>query len=416
MAYEEGERDFVFLQHNFEVENQDGSRDTITSTLCEYGTPIGSSGYSAMAKLVGIPCGVGKSSSVTTIFCLSLTALNVSLPSMLLARRDTNVAYQTAVKQVLDGTISDKGILAPMNPSINKPLMRELKEKYGIECKEKSLFYYPNTTRVQPNLRRSSRGTIAANPPNLPDTQHSQEFQSNPNEYEDPEDEEFADSEVQTMIVPPANTGSSAQKQRKKNTVSQPRKCNLVSSVAPVKQLVLTLIIPPPEMFHPLTRIRKTAISIYGGRREFGKPALRWDEDAQFDEYLFTRYGTWGRELEILAAAEYFGVIIVVHQGQRPLPQLQRPAHRAFDDGAYRNMDAVNTEAPLRDDIVILFSSHHTPESSTEEPASVAPSANRRGPQNRWSRAENEHLRGMKDAGCSWDEIGQVFSGKLKSV
>jgi len=100
MAYEEGERDFVFLQHNFEIENKDGSRDTITSTLCEYGTPIGSGGYSAMAKLVGIPCGV-------------------------------------AVKQVLDGTISDKGVLAPMSPSINKPLMRELKEKYGIECKEK---------------------------------------------------------------------------------------------------------------------------------------------------------------------------------------------------------------------------------------------------------------------------------------
>jgi hypothetical protein len=60
----------------------------------------------------------------------------------------------TAVKQVLDGTISDRGILAPMNPSINTPLMRELKERYGsvflaslfsvptdgvfrIECKEK---------------------------------------------------------------------------------------------------------------------------------------------------------------------------------------------------------------------------------------------------------------------------------------
>ena len=83
MAYEEGERDFVvsidyvaivqafialtsgsqFLQHNFEVENKDGSRDTITSTLSEYGAPIGSGGYSAMAKLVGVPCGVGKSSS-----------------------------------------------------------------------------------------------------------------------------------------------------------------------------------------------------------------------------------------------------------------------------------------------------------------------------------------------------------------
>lgn len=57
------------------------------------------------------------------------------------------------MKQVLDGTISEKGVLAPMNPSLNKPLMQELK-KYGlvpplglfrliadgefrIECKEK---------------------------------------------------------------------------------------------------------------------------------------------------------------------------------------------------------------------------------------------------------------------------------------
>ncbi len=88
MAYEEGERDFVvstdfelqrsfkmhnltpgikFLQHNFEIENKDGNKDTITSTLCEYGTPIGSGGYTAMARLVGIPCAVGKSSSVATI-------------------------------------------------------------------------------------------------------------------------------------------------------------------------------------------------------------------------------------------------------------------------------------------------------------------------------------------------------------
>ena len=37
----------------------------------------------------------------------------------------------TAVKQVLNGTISDKGILAPMNSKINDPLMKELKEKYG---------------------------------------------------------------------------------------------------------------------------------------------------------------------------------------------------------------------------------------------------------------------------------------------
>jgi len=100
MSYEDGERDFVFLQHRFDIENKDGSKNTITSTLSEYGAPFGSRGHSAMARLVGIPCAI-------------------------------------AVKQVLDGRISNKGILAPMDPSINKPLMQELKEKYGIECKEK---------------------------------------------------------------------------------------------------------------------------------------------------------------------------------------------------------------------------------------------------------------------------------------
>ncbi|CAJ2507817.1 Uu.00g090030.m01.CDS01 [Anthostomella pinea] len=99
MQYEEGERDFVMLQHKFEIENKDGSRETKTSTLCEYGDP---KGYSAMAKLVGVPCAV-------------------------------------AVKQVLNGTISEKGILAPMNSKLNDPLMKELKEKYGIYLVEKTV-------------------------------------------------------------------------------------------------------------------------------------------------------------------------------------------------------------------------------------------------------------------------------------
>ena len=68
MQYGPGERDLVMLQHKFGIQNKDGSTETRTSTLCELGTP---GGYSAMAKLVGIPCGV-------------------------------------AVKQVLDGTISGK--------------------------------------------------------------------------------------------------------------------------------------------------------------------------------------------------------------------------------------------------------------------------------------------------------------------
>ena len=98
MQFEEGERDFVMLQHKFEIEHKDGKKETRTSTLVEYGDP---KGYSAMAKLVGVPCGV-------------------------------------AVKQVLDGTISEKGILAPMSSKINDPLMAELK-KYGITMVEKTI-------------------------------------------------------------------------------------------------------------------------------------------------------------------------------------------------------------------------------------------------------------------------------------
>jgi hypothetical protein len=42
--------DFVMLQHKFEIENKDGSKETRTSTLCEYGEPYGSDGYSAVSN------------------------------------------------------------------------------------------------------------------------------------------------------------------------------------------------------------------------------------------------------------------------------------------------------------------------------------------------------------------------------
>lgn len=87
------------LQHKFEIEHADGKKETRTSTLCEYGEP---NGTTAMAKLVGVPCAV-------------------------------------AVLQVLDGKIDQKGVLAPMSPEIVEPLRLELKEKYGIEMKEKTL-------------------------------------------------------------------------------------------------------------------------------------------------------------------------------------------------------------------------------------------------------------------------------------
>ncbi|GKZ29480.1 saccharopine dehydrogenase [NADP(+), L-glutamate-forming] [Aspergillus brasiliensis] len=99
MQYEEGERDLVMLQHKFEIEHKDGQKETRTSTLCEYGVP---GGYSAMAKTVGVPCGV-------------------------------------AVKLVLDGTINQKGVIAPMTMDICAPLIKTLKEDYGIEMIEKTL-------------------------------------------------------------------------------------------------------------------------------------------------------------------------------------------------------------------------------------------------------------------------------------
>ena len=97
-AYLEGERDLVFLQHTFGIEHKDGKKETRTSTLCEYGDP---KGYSAMAKTVGIPCGV-------------------------------------AVVQVLEGTIS-KGLKGPYSEEICAPLRKELLESYGIEMVEKTV-------------------------------------------------------------------------------------------------------------------------------------------------------------------------------------------------------------------------------------------------------------------------------------
>lgn len=53
--------------------------------------------------------------------------------------RLVGVPCAVAVKQVLNGTLSDKGVLAPMNAKINDPLIKELKEVYGIECIEQTL-------------------------------------------------------------------------------------------------------------------------------------------------------------------------------------------------------------------------------------------------------------------------------------
>ena len=63
--------------------------------LLDFGDP---KGYSSMAKLVGVPCGI-------------------------------------ASQQILDGVIKTPGVLAPIDAKFNQSLLTAL-EKHGISCKE----------------------------------------------------------------------------------------------------------------------------------------------------------------------------------------------------------------------------------------------------------------------------------------
>ncbi|KAI1250702.1 hypothetical protein MGN70_007759 [Eutypa lata] len=97
-SFNPGERDLVVLQHKFVVEWQDGSTNTITSTMELFGDP---DGYSAMSKSVGVTCGI-------------------------------------ATQMLLDGhqAIAKPGIVAPYTKEICDPL-REAAEAEGIKLVEK---------------------------------------------------------------------------------------------------------------------------------------------------------------------------------------------------------------------------------------------------------------------------------------
>ena len=58
MQYEPGERDMVMLQHKIEIENKDGSKETRTSTLFDYGDPMG---YSSMGDYLGAATSIATS-------------------------------------------------------------------------------------------------------------------------------------------------------------------------------------------------------------------------------------------------------------------------------------------------------------------------------------------------------------------
>ncbi|KAJ3046158.1 hypothetical protein HK097_001002 [Rhizophlyctis rosea] len=98
MQYLPGERDMVMLQHKFEVELADGTKQTRNTTGLWFGEP---NGDSAMATTVGVPCGI-------------------------------------ATQLILDGKITRTGVIAPMDDDIVNPLLHAL-EAEGIKMDEEIL-------------------------------------------------------------------------------------------------------------------------------------------------------------------------------------------------------------------------------------------------------------------------------------
>ena len=86
MQYETGEQDLVYLQHTFIVERADGKVETITSVLDEQGSP---NGYSAMARLVGVPCGIA----------VDLVLRGVIKTPGVLAPYDIEVSFATRIER-----------------------------------------------------------------------------------------------------------------------------------------------------------------------------------------------------------------------------------------------------------------------------------------------------------------------------
>jgi len=98
MQYQPGERDMVMLQHKFEVELKDGTKQTRTTTGLWFGIP---NGDTAMATTVGVPCAI-------------------------------------ATQLILDGKITTTGVIAPMEDEVVNPLLTAL-EAEGIRMEEEIL-------------------------------------------------------------------------------------------------------------------------------------------------------------------------------------------------------------------------------------------------------------------------------------
>ncbi|KAK1584832.1 saccharopine dehydrogenase [Colletotrichum navitas] len=100
LSFQPGERDLVMLQHKFVIQWEDGRKETRTSTLELLGDP---DGHSAMAKSVGVTCGI-------------------------------------ATQLLLDGepALDVPGVLVPYTEDICNPIRNKLEDE-GIKLVEKTL-------------------------------------------------------------------------------------------------------------------------------------------------------------------------------------------------------------------------------------------------------------------------------------
>lgn len=96
LYYAAGEKDMIAMQHKFTIENADGSKDLITSTLIDYGIP---NGDSSMARTVSLPLGIG-------------------------------------VHMMAEGKMNLTGVQIPNMAEVYEPVLAEL-EKLGIKMSEK---------------------------------------------------------------------------------------------------------------------------------------------------------------------------------------------------------------------------------------------------------------------------------------
>ncbi|HLP60491.1 MAG TPA: saccharopine dehydrogenase C-terminal domain-containing protein, partial [Candidatus Deferrimicrobium sp.] len=96
LFFKEGEVDLLLMRHKFLVENKDGDRDFITSTMIDYGIPHGDS---AMARTVSLPLAIG-------------------------------------VKMMAEGKINLTGVHIPIVKEIYEPVLKEL-EQLNIKMIEK---------------------------------------------------------------------------------------------------------------------------------------------------------------------------------------------------------------------------------------------------------------------------------------